>query len=503
MPTKDDAMELSRIPNLFPGLDKPLAIVDIETTGGSAGRDRITEIGIVEVDADGVREWSTFINPQVPIPRTIQSLTGITDDMVADAPLFEEVAKDIITRLEGKTFVAHNVRFDYGFIRNAFASLGYPLKLELLCTVKLSRALYPEHKRHSLETLIDRFNIATDARHRALADARATYQFMCAAQKDKSPEDFMAAVQQQTRRPSLPPGLSATALDELPTCAGVYYFFGENDSLLYIGKSINIRKRVMSHFTGDKASEKAMAMCQQIRHIETQTTTGELSALLLESNEIKSKQPLYNRRLRRLSTLYTIQLREDPSGLLWPRVTKAQDASRGLKMYGLFPSVKKAKSALNDCAKSNGLCDHVLVNFGESNSKKSYADISHSPCMGKQLHRCRGLCTGEFNFLQHNVLLMEALGALALQAWPYDGPVALLENQITPDAATQYTVFLVDNWCVLQQHQGEGPITARGVQEMLKSTEAELPMLDRDLYRYLVKVVLQGAYGIEIIALTD
>ncbi|HEY7886215.1 MAG TPA: exonuclease domain-containing protein, partial [Cellvibrionaceae bacterium] len=258
----------------FPGLDRPLAIVDIETTGGSVTRDRITEIGVVEVDDQGVREWSTLINPQMPIPRSIQGLTGITDDMVADAPRFEQVAKEIVQRLEGKIFVAHNVRFDYGFIRNAFESLGFPLSLELLCTVKLSRALYPEYQRHSLESIIQRFGIHTHTRHRALADARATYQFLCIAAQDRPADDFMNALQAQTRRPSLPPGLDPAEIEQLPNRPGVYYFYGDNDSLLYVGKSLEVRKRVLSHFTADRASAKAMAMCQQIRRIEATVTTG-------------------------------------------------------------------------------------------------------------------------------------------------------------------------------------------------------------------------------------
>lgn len=470
--------------SFFPGLDRPLAIVDLETTGGSVTRDRITEIGIVEVDAQGVREWSTLINPQVPIPRSIQGLTGITDTMVADAPKFEQMAKQIWQRLKGKTFVAHNVRFDYGFIRNAFADLGFPVSLETLCTVKLSRALYPEHKRHSLETIIQRFGIAVDERHRALADARATYQFLCRAARDRDDEDFMAAVQIQTRRPSLPPGLDPAVIETLPEGPGVYYFYGDNESLLYVGKSINIRKRVMSHFSGDRASGKAMAMCQQIRDIKAQATTGELSALLLESAEIKSKQPLYNRRLRRVSTLYTIQLNETDEPLLRPVITSVSDADRQLKMYGLFPSKKKAQNALVENAQPYGLCDHVIVTSTKING----------PCMGYQIKRCKGLCCGDFSTLQHNTRLLDSLGKLALKAWPYDGPVALIENQHTEGGDNAHTAFLLDNWCLLGSQTGQGE---PDLQELIDQQD-ETAVLDRDLYRYLVKAVIKPESDIRI-----
>lgn len=496
---------MEKMTTSFPGLDRPLAIVDIETTGGSVTRDRITEIGIVEVTDDGVREWSTLINPQMAIPRTIQALTGINDDMVADAPLFEQVAKDIVTRLEGKIFVAHNVRFDYGFIRNIFGELGYPLNLDLLCTVKLSRALYPEHKRHSLETLITRFGIEAQARHRALDDARATYHFMCKALADKSPEAFMAAVQSQTRRPSLPPAIAPNILDELPNAPGVYYFYGEKDALLYVGKSVNIRKRVMSHFTADRASDKEMAMCQQVREIRTQVTTGELSALLLESQEVKQKQPIYNRRLRRLSTLYTIQLHEGSNGLLSPHAVAVQDAERQLKMYGLFPSAQKARNALTEPAKTFGLCDHVVLASGKAKATQLHSDATEgkesAPCMGRQLNRCRGLCTGDINVLQHNVFLMDALAKLALQTWPFDGPIALVESTAPTQAEQCHTLFIIDNWCLLSQQQINGALSEGEIKRLALSQPESPPVLDRDIYRYLVKVVLQGSKNIKLVEL--
>ena len=475
-------------PLRLPGVDGPLAIVDIETTGGSVTRDRITEIGIVEVDAQGVREWSTLINPQMPIPRSIQGLTGISDEMVAKAPLFAQVAKEIVQRLEGKTFIAHNVRFDYGFIRNAFADLGFTLSLDLLCTVKLSRALYPEHKRHGLEAIIQRFGIAADSRHRALADARATYQFLCLAAQDRPAEAVMAAVQVQTRRPSLPPGLDPAILEQLPGGPGVYYFYGENNSLLYVGKSVDIRKRVLSHFTGDRVSAKAMNLCQQIRDIQAAPTTGELSALLLESQEIKQKQPLFNRRLRRLSSLYTLQLEEDENGLLRPVVVDAREASRSRRMYGLFPSKKKARELLLGVGKTAGLCDHVVV---------TPAALGNA-CMSRQLKRCKGLCTGDWSVLHHNTALMDALAEQALKAWPYPGPVVLLERSGEKDSAP-YTAFVLDNWCLLHTQKGVGEPDW----DELGTTGNEPAVLDRDIYRYLVKVMLKPGKGIRILPLPD
>lgn len=468
-------------------MDGAVAIVDIETTGGSVTRDRITEIGIVEVDQHGAREWSTLINPGVSIPPAIQRLTGITDDMVAQAPRFEQVAKAIYQRLEGKLFVAHNVRFDFGFIRNAFASLGFPLSLELLCTVKLSRALYPEHKRHSLEAIIRRFGIQTDQRHRALADALATYTFLCRAVAEQPSEVIAKAVQVQTRRPSIPPGLDPASIEQLPSGPGVYYFYGENGSLLYVGKSVEVRKRVLSHFTADRTSARAMAMCQQVREVQAVATTGELSALLREAQEIKTRQPLFNRRLRRVSKLYTLQLREDAQGLLRPAVVEVVRADRSRHMYGLFPSQKKARDRLIAAGKNDGLCDHVAV------TPAPLAGL----CMGRQLHRCRGLCQGEMSIAQHNEALLRALDDLALMAWPHAGPVALVERLNPNDGNSRHTVFLLDNWCVLARLEGNGePDWAA-----LRTATSGDGLLDRDIYRYLLKVVTKLPREIQLLPL--
>ncbi|WP_157960457.1 exonuclease domain-containing protein [Marinimicrobium alkaliphilum] len=471
-------------PSLLPGLDRPLAIVDIETTGGSVTRDRITEIGIVEVDAEGVREWSTLINPQIPIPYTIQRFTGITDAMVADAPRFEQVAKEIFLRLEGKVFVAHNVRFDYGFLRNAFGNLGFALNQELLCTVKLSRALYPEEARHSLEKIIQRFGIPVDSRHRALADARATWTFICRARNDKPAEDFARAIQNQTRRPSLPPGLDIAVLDALPSAPGVYHFYGEGRSLLYVGKSVDVRKRVLSHFTADHATAREMNLCQQVRDVRVTQTTGELSALLLEAREIKARQPLFNRRLRRVSQLHTLQLREDEQGVLRPEVCTVNQADRSQRLYGLFPAPQKARETLAAIGRERGLCDHVMVSPAKPGSA----------CMGRQLKRCRGLCTGDWSVLQHNTALMDALGKVALKAWPYAGPVALIEHA---DNSDRYSAFIIDNWCLVASEEGVGEPQLAD----LKLLDSQPALLDKDIYRYLVKALLKPAPGLRVVPL--
>ena len=184
-----------------------LAFVDLETTGATATSDRITEIGIVEVDENGVREWSCLVNPATPISGFIERLTGISDAMVAQAPPFAELAAEVMARLEGRLFVAHNARFDYGFLKNEFKRAGHDFRATVLCTVRLSRKLFPQHAKHNLDSLIERHGLTVSSRHRALGDARLIHQFWNRLQAEVAPDALAEAVKVLTARPTLPAGL--------------------------------------------------------------------------------------------------------------------------------------------------------------------------------------------------------------------------------------------------------------------------------------------------------
>ncbi|MEO8103050.1 MAG: exonuclease domain-containing protein, partial [Betaproteobacteria bacterium] len=251
---------------MLPFLHDRIAVIDLETTGVAATCDGITEIGIVRIEGGGVvEEWSSLVNPRMPIPAEIQALTGITDAMVRDAPTFPQLADDVRARLEGHLFVAHNARFDYGFIKNAFRRMGVPFSAEVLCTVRLSRKLYPQHAQHSLDALIARHGLAVDGRHRALGDARLAWQFMQTAAREHPPEAVMAATKTLLKMPSLPAQLDADALKTLPDGPGVYVFYGVNDLPIYIGKSVNLRDRVRSHFSSDHRNANDVRLSMEIR----------------------------------------------------------------------------------------------------------------------------------------------------------------------------------------------------------------------------------------------
>jgi DNA polymerase III subunit epsilon len=206
-------------------MNGPLAIVDVETTGSDPASDRITEIAVLEVTGFALTaQWSTLINPGGAIPGSIQALTGITQQMVESAPRFSDIAGELYERLAGRLFVAHNARFDYGFLRREFDRAGLKYLARTLCTVRLSRRLYPGAHGHDLDSLIERHGLECEARHRAAPDAAALWQFLCVAAADHGEDVLEVAARQVSRQPTLPPHLDRGAVDAIPDAPGVYLF---------------------------------------------------------------------------------------------------------------------------------------------------------------------------------------------------------------------------------------------------------------------------------------
>ena len=441
----------------------PLAFVDLETTGATATADRITEIGIIEVDAEGVREWSTLVNPGTPISSFIESLTGINNAMVADAPPFENVADEVLERLAGRLFIAHNARFDYGFLKNEFKRTGHDFRATVLCTVKLSRKLFPQHARHNLDSLVARHGLLVSERHRALGDARLIHQFWQQLRADIAPDLLEATVAKLTARPSLPPNLDAGAIDQLPEGPGVYLFFGENDLPLYVGKSTGIRKRVLAHFAADHATAKEMALAQQVRRIDCIPTGGEIGALLKEAALIKAMQPIHNRSLRRNDELCFWQLVEAHQGEWRPQLVLARDLpAQEENLFGPFKTAREAKRVLQELARNHHLC-HALLDLEKVKPGK--------PCFAHQLQQCKGACVGKEPVSFHSARLMAALGKLRVAPWPFTGPAWLREGD---------ELHLLHRW----RHLG----TVSNDADMQDLLQAALPPFDQDSYRILLKV---------------
>jgi DNA polymerase-3 subunit epsilon len=453
-----------------------LIFIDLETTGPNPMSDLITEIGIVEVSASGVTRWSTLVNPEVAIPPFIQQLTGITDAMVRDAPTFTELAEELQQRLQDGLFIAHNARFDYGFLRNAFKRLDFALRCEVLCTVKLSRKLFPEEARHGLDALVARHGLAAETRHRALADADILWQFWRKLEAMVPAQTLRDAAQELLQRPSIPTHLTPELLDDIPDTPGVYLFYGENDVPLYVGKSIHLRQRVLSHFSADHSSYKEMRLSRQIRRLDWHETAGEIGALLLEAQLVKDMQPVHNLALRRQGELCAWQLRLTTEGYLQPTLTYAseQDFGSADGLYGLFRSKRKAEAALLALAESHELC---LVMLGLETRAQS-----GKPCFAHQLRRCHGACVDKEPVALHQERLENALASLKVQTWRYAGAVGLVET----GADGRQDVHVVNNWCCLGTARSEDE-----VRRMLDHAPAR-PAFDLDTYKILLRALTVG-----------
>jgi DNA polymerase-3 subunit epsilon len=455
-----------------------VAFVDLETTGTSATGDRVTEVAIVRVvDGELVEEWSTLVDPERSIPPDIQVLTGITNDMVRAAPTFADIRHEVRGRLEGHLFVAHNARFDYGFLKNEFARLGMPFTANVLCTVRLSRRLYPEAAGHGLDALIARHGLVDPAaaagasartgRHSALGDARALWRFVQVIAREKPAEEIVAAVKRLLKIPSLPPQLPADALEGVPECPGVYRFFGVNDLPLYIGKSVNLRDRVRSHFTSDYRNSNDHRLSAEIRRLDWIETAGELGALLLESRLVKEVTPLHNALLRRRRTFGVLRLpslREPPEFVKLDEIDWDARGPGAEPLYGPFSSARAARDLLESIAAEEGLCWRLLG-----------WEKRGGPCFARQVRKCRGACTGEETPEVHNLRLATALEAKRIPDWPFSGPVAIVER----DAARGLEeAHVIRQW----RHLG----TARDESELeALASSRRLPEFDPDILKVL------------------
>lgn len=399
----------------------PLAFVDVETTGGHAGLHRITEIAIVAMDAGEEQwRWSMLVNPGTRIPPGIERLTGISHAMVADAPRFEDVASQILERLQGRRFVAHNARFDYGFVRNEMRRAGYRFTAPVTCTVRLSRELFPDAGRHNLDAVIARHALHCDRRHRALPDAAVLAQFWRVLLTSTSPASLDDAIERVSRRPSLPAQLPVDLADDLPESPGVYRFLGESTegaaALLYVGKANNLRERVLSHFGTALSDGKSQRLAAQVKRVEWQETAGELGALLREAKWVREQQPVYNRRLRGGGERWTWWLAEPQST---PQLLElvGEWPSEG-DLFGLYRSAREARKALESLATEARLCRKVL----------GLEATGTGSCFGYQIGRCAGACVNKESRVKHGLRAALALSRQKLRRWPWSGAVAIEER---------------------------------------------------------------------------
>jgi DNA polymerase-3 subunit epsilon len=371
------------------------AVVDIETTGGSPVSEKITEIAIFIYDGNNIiDEFITLINPEKKIPYYITQLTGISNSMVAEAPKFYEIARKIIEFTENKIFVAHNVNFDYNFIKQEFKQLGVDFHREKLCTVNLSRKIIPGYRSYSLGKLCKEINIKIESRHRAAGDALATVKLFQYLQK-KNGQDLEFSSLAGISKKDLHPNFNPEELKKLPNEAGVYYFYNDQNDLIYIGKSKNIHTRILSHFR-NTSSKKAIEMRDSIASLDYELTGCELIALLKESYEIKQNKPKYNRAQRRAMAAYGLYSYTDTAGYIRFKVTR--HTIKEISPICSFSSAKTGAGYLQRLVDKYNLCQKLCGLYSSTGA-----------CFHYEIMECKGACIGKEPPVEYNLRAYKVL----------------------------------------------------------------------------------------------
>lgn len=440
-----------------------MVLFDLETTGVAAGDDRVIEVGMVKVE-DGIvqEELSRLINPEVPIPSFITKLTGIATEDVYARPRFGDLIEEINDFIGDSLLIAHNAAFDISFLSAEYERLGFERSFRYACSVKLSRRLYPGYRRHGLDHIIKRLGVEVENRHRALDDAKVIHQFLVQSGADHSVETVSKHLADLTLEKHISKRETKSA-ENLPVGPGVYVFEDNEGAPLYIGKSINIKKRVQDHLRtpGNKFADSYTI-------IRTVTTVGELGALLREAMMIKTEIPLYNRLLRRNRGMLVLLKEQTPEGYISLKRIEVPSISHEEfeNYFGVFKSKTQLENILAGFAKRYGLCHKYL---GLENTKGS--------CFASQIGICNGACSGDVSPEDYNKQLLEAFKEFSVDAWEYNGPLLLTETNKDGDKED----FLVDRWCLLG--------SSKPLLEKFQGSETINYRFDFDLYKILRRYV--------------
>ncbi len=458
---------------------RPLVFLDLETSGANLASDRIIEIGLVEVDAECAREWSVLVNPERALTPFITRLTGIDDAMLSSAPTFGQLADELLSRLRGRLLIAHNARFDYGFLRCEFGRLGIEFRSATLCTVKLSRRLFPEHHQHNLDTLVARHRLQTAGdRHRALADARLICELWHCWHEQLSAATVGDAVAFLLGQPILPPQLPPTILDDLPDTAGAYTFLAAGDRPLLVRRSTNVRRDVLAQLAN--ADGDAPLLRDTLR-IEWREAAGDFGARLRE-RQLTTEGAAASRSDRLAGSrrdLCAWQILPASQGDFRPQLVFADDLdfASADHLFGLYATPAEAKRALRRLAEAQQLCSQQL-GLEEGPAQQA--------CSAYRLQHCRGACIGKESAAAHGLRFLAAMTKYKLRRWPYPGPVAVLESD--PFGLRQ-DLHVIDRWRHIATVHTEEALDA-----LLAQGLGSPPPFDADLYRLLSRGLQQGKW---------
>ncbi|MCL6265033.1 exonuclease domain-containing protein [Flagellimonas myxillae] len=370
-------------------------IIDIETTGNGIKGNKITEIAIFKFDGTQIiDEYTTLVNPQSPIPSFITGLTGIDDQMVRDAPTFAEISQTVLQFTQDCIFVAHAVNFDYGVIKEEFRQLGISFVRKKICTVRLSRKLIPGLQSYSLGKLCSAVKIPLKDRHRARGDAQATtilfHKLVNLPGSEGVIQKFLNARSQEA---TLPPHLPKSIFDAIPHKPGIYYFKNQKGEIIYVGKAINLKKRVLGHFY-DK-STKETRMCRETASIDFELSGSELVALLMESAEIKRHFPTYNSAQKRIGRQYALFTYEDRKGIVHLAYNTLKGVPNPIKV---FYNQTDCRAYLEELCKTFSLCP-----------KYCHLQQTNASCSHHKITTCNGICAGEEAIEDYNQKVESAI----------------------------------------------------------------------------------------------
>jgi len=372
------------------------AIVDIETTGGYASANGIIEIAVVITDGTKVvNQFHTLLNPYYSIPRFIQSLTGITNEMVEGERDFRSIADELYLLLHDKVFVAHNVNFDYSFVKHHLLQCGYDLNCKKLCTIRLGRQIIPGLRGYGLGKICKHVGIEIEERHRARGDAEATAKLFHYLLEIDTNGHVQTMLKTSSKEQFLPPNVPAVEIKKLPSDPGVYYFHDKKGKVIYVGKAKNLKKRVNSHFSNNKPNRQKQEFLKKIYHISYEKTATELMAFILESTQIKKLWPEQNRSQKRFEQTYGMYYFEDSNGYLRLCIEKKR---RNIKALYTFNLLADGYSLLRKLVEEFKLCPRLC-----------FLQSANVQCQSLLIKKCNGACEQIENTKDYNERVMKCI----------------------------------------------------------------------------------------------
>lgn len=404
------------------------AIVDIETTGGYAAANGIIEIAIKIFDGENiVEEFETLVNPNQAIPKYIQAFTGISNEMVQDAPQFEDIAEKVFTILQGNIFVAHNVNFDYSFVKSHLDFYGYSFHAKKLCTVRLSRQIFPGFPSYSLGNLCTSLDIDLNNRHRAGGDAAATVVLFQKLLENDTKDLIVASLNRNSKEQVLPPNVPKAHFEALPATPGIYYFHDQKGKVIYVGKAKNIRQRVNSHFSNNSDGRQKQNFVRNVYSITFQQTATELMAAILESTEIKRLWPAFNVSQKKPEELFGIFVYEDQNGYM--RLAIEKKRKNTTPIYTFHYKVD-GHGVLRKLMKEFSLCP-----------KLCFLQTSTGQCVGIEEEYCNGACEKKEAPFLYNERVLQAIASLTMRPSYVVLDRGLTEDEVSCIMVVQGTFF--------------------------------------------------------------